>query len=100
MRNFLGLVHEWCWRVGALAVFVGLPWYFGLFERDYGNKNLSDLINTLLFGSLVAYWLWATNRVVAQIRRDRKRSRDFAAAKAAGDEEEMWRLFEDKLSDR
>jgi hypothetical protein len=34
-----------------------LPWYFGLFDRDYGNKNLSDLINLLILG-VALYWWW------------------------------------------
>lgn len=98
-RDFQGRLYEWCWRIGSLAVIVGLPWYFGLFDRDYGNKNLSSLINALIFGGAVYWWWWGNNKAIAQMRKDRQRVRDFKAAKAAGDEEEMWRLMLDRIKD-
>jgi hypothetical protein len=89
--DFRGRAYEWCWRIGGLAVIVALPWYFGLFDRDYGNKNLSDLINLLILGVALYWWWGGTNRVISQMRGDRQRVRDFEAAKAAGDEDEMRR---------
>ncbi|MFZ3309504.1 MAG: hypothetical protein WA280_09075 [Xanthobacteraceae bacterium] len=82
-----------------MAVIAGVPWHFGLFDRDYGNKNLSDLINALIFGAVFGYWIWGTNRAIAQMRRDRQRRRDFLVAKAADDEDEMWRLTLDRIED-
>jgi len=91
--------NEWCWRIGSLAVIVGMPWYFGLFDRDYGNKNLTNLINMLFLSGALFWWYWGTNRAIAQMRRDRQRVRDFKAAEAAGDEDAMWRLTLDRIED-
>jgi len=99
VKDLRGRIYEWCWGIGAFAVIVGVPWYFGAFDRDYGNKNLSDLINCLIFAALFGYWIWGTKRVVAQIRRDRQRARDFQAAKASGNEDEMVRLMIDRIQD-
>jgi hypothetical protein len=100
LRDFSDQFSEWCWRIGSLAVIVGLPWYFGLFDRDYGNRNLTNLINMLMLGVALFWWHWGTNRAIAQMRRDRQRRRDFQAAKAAGNEDAIWRLMLDRIEDQ